>query len=800
MKVSLNWLKRYVDINEDADTLARDLTMFGLNVESIERRGGQYTGVVFGKVLECQKHPSADRLSVCRVDTGGNRPLNIVCGASNVRAGLNVAVAVEGAVLPGDLRIKRTKLRGETSEGMICSEKELKTGEDSSGIIELDFDMKPGESLNGRLGKEDAILDIEVTPNRPDQLSHFGIAREIAALYKRHLREPETMKLDGSDCFRVEIEDFGDCPRFSAAFIDDVRIGPSPDWMKDLLDSVGGKSINNIVDVTNFVLLETGQPLHAYDMDEMAGDMICVRRARQDEKLKTLDNIQRDLDGKVMVIADQERAVGVAGIMGGADSEVMGKTRRILIESAMFDPRTVRGSSRRLKLDTEASYRFEREGDIGYTVRALERACWLIKNAGAGNPRPVYVDKLISGERIDPLRVDLRVRQANRLMGTHLDGEDIAVLLGRLGLVCDGSGNDITVHIPSFRRDLKEEVDLVEEAARVYGYDNIGRDVIDTGKKIFSRVSVVDRRNDGIAEYLSSRGFAEVINSSFMDPQDVRKFEWNEKNPAFRPVIIENPLSSAQSMLRTSLLPGMLKVIGRNAPVEQEGIRIFEMAKVFLPVTGGESLPDEQLELAAMFTRKSSPVQWSLEQRQTDFFDMKGELEAFFERFNIPCDIQMERIREREPDYIFEWTSKNRKISECGLIPGRFCRKFEIDTPVYYFTVNMHAFHEIGCGEPRYASMSQYPAVKRDLCVVAPERVTFVDIKKIVEKRAKFLEFTRLFDYYRSGNLEEGKRSYSFRMAFRSTEGTLDDVTVDKVIEKILDGLERELQVQLRME
>jgi len=797
VKVSLNWLKRYVDINEDADTLAGDLTMFGLNVEGIERSGARFTGVVFGKVLECGKHPAADKLSVCAVDTGGTRPLNIVCGAPNVRTGLNVAVAVEGAVLPGDFRIKKTKLRGETSEGMICSHRELGTGEDASGIIELDFEMNPGDSLEGRLGKGDAILDIEVTPNRPDQLSHFGVAREIAALYNRKLREPERIELSLSDSFRIEIEDFGDCPRFSVALVDDVKIGPSPDWMKDLLASVGGKSINNIVDVTNFVLLETGQPLHAYDLDKLSGNMICARRARQDEKLRTLDDVQRDLDPGVMVIADQDRPLGVAGVMGGADSEVRENTRRILLESAMFDPRAVRGSSRRLKLDTEASYRFERESDIGDTVRAIERACWLIKAAGAGVPRPVYSEKLVSPERIAPRIVSLRAGQANRLMGTHLDGEDLASLLGRLGLSCEWTENTVSARIPSFRRDLKEEVDLIEEAARVYGYDNMGREV-GNGRCIYSRIAVDDYRNESIAAYLSSRGFAEVINSSFMDPNDLLKFEWSKNDPSMKPLAVENPLSSAQSILRTSLLPGMLKVIGRNAPVEQEGIRIFEMAKVFIPVTGGESLPDEQLHLAVMFTRKSSPAQWSLEQRQSDFFDMKGELEALFERFNIPSEIQMARAREKEPDYIFEWALNNGKIAECGMIPGRICGEFDVDTPVYYFMIDLEVFHAAGMGEPRYAPISPYPAVRRDLCVVAPGRVTFGDIRKVVEKRAKFLEFIRLFDYYRGGNLEEDKRSYSFRMAFRSAEGTLDDATVDRVIGRILDGLERELQVQLR--
>ena len=359
MIVSLNWLKRYVDIEEDPATLAHDLTMFGLNVESVDVKGGEYTGVVFGRVLECGKHPDADKLSVCKVDAGTGTPLNIVCGAPNVRTGLSVAVAVQGAVLKGGFKIKKTKLRGQVSEGMICSETELGIGEDASGIIELDMDLEPGADLSGRLGSSDVILDIEVTPNRPDQLSHFGIAREIAALYMRKLREPEFFGLEPGYDFKIETEDEGDCPRYSAAFVNEINVGPSPQWMQELLMSAGVKPIYNIVDVTNFVLLEMGQPLHAFDRDMLGRDGILVRRGKPGEKMYTLDGIEREVGEDVLLITDGETAVGVAGVMGGRDSEITDRTKRVLIESAWFGPRAVRRSSRELKLDTEASYRVE---------------------------------------------------------------------------------------------------------------------------------------------------------------------------------------------------------------------------------------------------------------------------------------------------------------------------------------------------------------------------------------------------------------------------------------------------------
>ncbi len=799
MKVSLNWLKRYVDIEEEPATLSHDLTMFGLNVEGVEITGGEYSGVVFGRVLESGQHPNADKLSVCKVDTGGEAPLDIVCGAPNVRAGLSVAVAVQGAVLKGGFKIKKTKLRGEVSEGMICSETELGIGEDSSGIIELDMDLEPGASLDGKLGSSDIILDIEVTPNRPDQLSHFGVARELAALYMRELREPELFDLGPGYDFNIETEDDGDCPRYSAAFVDEIKVGPSPKWMQDLLVSAGVKPIYNIVDVTNFVLLEMGQPLHAFDREKLGRDGIFVRRGKEGEKFYTLDDIEREVGEDDLLITDGETPVGVAGVMGGRDSEITDSTRRVLIESAWFDPRAVRRSSRDLKLDTEASYRFERECDPGITVKALQRACMLIAEIGAGKPEKLYADYLTDSGLIELRTITLRTKQANRLMGTKLAADDLVELLSRLELVSKVDGKDVSVTIPTFRRDIAEEVDLIEEVARLYGYDNIGRDE-ERRSSLFSEVSVTDMRNDELCDRLASRGFAEVITTSFMDPGDPGRFEWGENDPRSHPVEISNPLTVAQSAMRSSLLPGMLRVIQRNAPVEREGIRIFELAKVFLKREEGNGLPLEELHLTAMFTRKSGPLQWHGEQRDFDFFDMTGEAESAMGWLGAPEDLAMERRKTDEPDFIFEWIIKNKPVGTCGMIPARIAVRFDIETPVYYFDLILDAFPPGGGGRTAFTMISPYPGVKRDLSVLAPERVTFSDIRNVVKKRAKHLESVRLFDYYRGDRLGEGKKSYAFRMNFRSLEGTLDDETVDKTIEKVLASLQNELQVALRSE
>ncbi len=799
MKVSLNWLKMYVEIDEDPATLANDLTMFGLNVESMEVSGGEYTGVVFGRVLECGRHPNADKLSVCTVDVGTGISLNIVCGAPNVRAGMSVAVAVQGAVLKGGFKIKKTKLRGEVSEGMICSETELGIGDDAGGIIELDMDLEPGASLDGRLGSSDVIMDMEVTPNRPDQLSHFGIAREIAALYMRELREPELFDLEPGYKFPVETENDGDCARYSAAFVSDINIGPSPKWMQDLLISAGVKPIYNIVDVTNFVILEMGQPLHAFDRDMLGRDGILVRRGRSGESMYTLDDIEREVGQDVLLITDGETPVGVAGVMGGRDSEITDSTKRVLIESAWFDPRAVRRSSRELKLDTEASYRFERECDPGITVKALMRVCRLITDIGAGKPENLHADYLADRELVEPRKITLRTKQANRLMGTRLAADDLVELLSRLQLISVEDGKDITVTVPTFRRDIVEEVDLIEEAARLYGYENIGKEE-ERRSSLFSEVSIVDRRNEELCDRLAERGFAEVITTSFMDPGDPGRFEWGESDPRSRPVEISNPLTVAQSAMRTSLLSGMLRVVQRNATVEREGIRIFELAKVFLQREEGSGLPHEELHLTTVFTRKSAPLTWHGEQRDFDFFDMTGEAESVLEWLGAPEDLIMERIKADEPDFLFEWILKNSPAGTCGKIPGRVAARFDIDTPVYFFDLLIDAFPPGRSGRKSYSRISQYPAVKRDLSVLAPERVTFSDVRNVVKKRAKHLESVRLFDYYRGDRLGERKRSYAFRMTFKSLEGTLDDETVDRTIDRVLASLQNELQVTLRSE
>jgi len=799
VKVSLNWIKRYVDIDEDVEVLASDLTMFGLNVEEIEIGEPGFSGVVFGKVLEVSKHPSADKLRVCKVDVGQEKPLNIICGAPNVAEGQGVPVAIHGAKLPGGVRIKKTKLRGVVSEGMICSESELGIGSDSRGIMVLDFDLKPGTPLDDVLGEEDVILDIEVTPNRPDLLCHLGIAREVSAIYGETLRYPEVIKLhDDEKSFDLSIEDGEDCARYTAAFIENVKIAPSPEWMQKLLLSAGMKPINNIVDVTNFVLLELGQPLHAFDRDTLDGGSIVVRRARKGENLKTLDEIERELDEGILVIADASKPIALAGVMGGLETEVTTSTTRVVLESAAFNRKLIRTASKRFKLETEASYRFERECDPGITKLAVERACYLIKKIGAGEPVTVCRDLNLRPELLKDKVIELRVKQVNRLLGTHLDGEDIKELLGKLELKAEvKKGGHVRVNVPTFRRDLNEEVDLIEEIARVYGYENISSDI---GKRtnIFSKQSVEEKKNEELCSFLVSRGFAEVITSSFMNPSDLEKFGWGEDDPRNRPIKIANPLTEAQSLLRTSLLPGLLNVVRQNSPTEIEGIKIFEIGKVFIAHNDNEldSLPDEEVHLTSVFARSAIPLQWIEKQRDFDFFDLKGEFEAILEMVGVIGDISFERLDEN--DYIFGWFVEGEKIAEGGLIPSRITRAFDLEDKVFFFDLLIDKLERMVPYSKSYSPIIQYPPVKRDLCIVVNEDVSFSELERVIRQETKFLDSIRLFDYYRGGHLGEGKRSYTVRLSFRSEKGTMESEEVDNIVEKLLDVLRDRFQARLR--
>ena len=749
-------------------------------------------------MLEAKPHPDADRLRVCRVDTGQGEPLEIVCGASNVAAGQRVAVALVGAKLPNGVKIRKSKIRGVMSNGMICSEVELGLGAESSGIIVLDSDAPLGIPLADVLGKTDAVLELEVTPNRPDQLSHIGVAREIAALYRTSLRLPEaaapTESPDDTD-IEIAIDDPNDCYRFVARAIHGVTMEPSPAWLKSALERVGVHSVNNIVDVTNYVMIETGQPLHGYDLNALPSAHMGVRRARRGERLDALDGASYELDDTHLIITAHDEAVGVAGVIGGMPTRISDTTTDILLEAAAFDPATVRRTRKALNVSTDASYRFERGSDREACRRASDRATALIIEVAGGHAGKV-VDAFPAPRK--PRSVTLRRATVRRLLGENLSADSIAEILGRLefGLVSSDT-EAVTVSVPSFRWDIDEEADLVEEVARVYGYENIGK-----GWKYRATVPSVpdrfDRFVDRLSEHLVARGHTEILTTSFSDGREQEWFGWAEGDPRSHAVAIKNPLSSNHGQMRTHLLPGALDVVVHNIARGRRELYLFSVGRVFFPTAAETALPDEPTQILVVRTRPEGTAFWRSTATPVDFFEIKAEVESLLAT-HAPESLA-ELVYEFEPSHgAFRYADRRRTVVEGGIVPARAARDLDLAQPVWYAVIDVSALFEHAAATPAFRPFSEFPASRRDLSLVAPSGITWAQIEKhVVKVGGRLLESAHVFDVYRGGTLGEGRTAYGVRLALRSNEATLTDADVDALIAKLVSKLESELGVTLR--
>ena len=794
MLVSVSWLKRYVEIPVDAATLAHDLTMLGVKVERVHAAGPAHPAVVIGHVLEARPHPGADRLTVCRVDAGGGAPMEIVCGAPNVAAGQTVAVALPGAVLAGGLKIRKSKIRGVVSNGMICSEIELGMGEDAAGIMVFDSQAAPGTALSDALGGAEPVLEIEVTPNRPDQLGHIGVAREVAARYGVPLRMPEAdvhCSTDGEPCFGVRIENPDDCYRFTGRVVRGVHVGPSPAWLRGELERVGLKSINNIVDVTNFVMMEYGQPLHAYDLGRLQG-RIGVRRGRKGERLAALDEVTYAVDGEALLITDDDVPIGVAGVIGGMDTRVTEKTVDLLVESAAFEPRLVRRTRRAMNLSTDASYRFERGSDRTVCMTASDRATRLILEIAGG----------AAGEAVDafpapmpPRTVAIRPSFASRVLGVSLSGDEIASLLERLSFATSGGDDSIAASVPSFRVDVAEEADLIEEVARLYGYDRIGQ-----GWSFRSttpaRLDAFDGFVQAIGAHLCARGYTEVMTSSFTDGREVGLVGWSADDPRIRPVEIRNPLSANHRFLRTSLLPGVLGVVQHNADRGNKDIRVFHAGPVFLARPEG-GLPEESPRLLLACSRPPGKNFWNQPNPELDLFDMKEEAERVLAAVRVDWERMTFSFEATAGRFLY--AARGRTVVEGGVAGAAVCEAYEIAQPLWWAELDLGALFELRSRRSAFRPVSAYPVSKRDLSLVTPAGVDWAQIEKTLVKHAgRLLESHWVFDVYRGESLPDGHTAYGVRLQFRSAEGTLRDADVDAAVAKVVSKLQSDLGVALR--
>jgi phenylalanyl-tRNA synthetase beta chain len=805
MKISHSWLQKYVDFKLRPHEMVDGLTMLGLEVESVEDLAKKYDHFVVGEVVERAKHPNADRLTLCKVNTG-NEVQEIVCGAPNVAAGQKVAVALVGATIPHNQHdpegnpfvLERAKIRGVESNGMICSAFELGMGEDASGILVLDPGAHAGMPLAKFLGQTDIIYEIGITPNRADCLSHIGIAREVGLLSKKKIRIPvvrlKESVIPSARHTKIVIEDKTGCPRYSARILRNVRIEPSPKWLQDLLTSVGVRPINNVVDVTNYVLMETGQPLHAFDYDKIADHTIVVQRAKDGEKFTTLDGKERTLNSETLMICDARRPVAIAGVMGGGNSEISNGTTTILIESAFFDPRSIRKTSKYLGLSTEASYRFERGTDIGITTYAADRAAQMIQELTGAEILKGVLDAY--SHKLKELRIKLRISRTNQVLGTMLSKSQIKEHLSHIGMKSTSVSNDVLeAIIPTFRVDIGQEIDLVEEVARVYGYNNIETTTVSSID--FSNAVFADRVESDIRNYFSNAGFNEMVANSLQD-------DATASIPGLPTVKMLNPVSVEMSTMRTSLVPGALQIVRHNRNHGNKHLRLFELGKVYCvgEATDGKSLKGfrEEDRLLILMCGKPVTAGIGIQPRQTDIFDLKGEVEAFLSKV---CLDKYRFIyydtRSALTDSTISIEINGVETGFLGRVKGELTTKFDIDDPVFVCELALEILSEGMRSERKYAPLPKFPSVTRDLAFVVDGSVTQQSLERAIRESGKpLLASVVLFDEYRDEKIGAGKKSLAYALEFQSQDHTLTDRETDQLITRIVDAARKECDAVLR--
>ncbi len=791
MKVSLSWLKEYIPVDMATDELVAGLTMAGLEVDAVTERYDYLENVVVSRIVEISQHPNADKLSLCKVDVG-DKIISIVCGAPNAAKDLVVPCALPGAVLPGGMKIKKGKLRGEKSEGMLCSAFELELSNDRDGIMGLDTDCEPGTPLAEALDLNDVTIEIDLTPNRPDCLSLIGTAREIGALdghfHKVKYPEPDLPEASPSygnisEYTSVTIIDEALCPRYAAKLIFDVTIEPSPFWLQDRLNSVGIKPINNIVDVTNFVMMETGQPLHAFDFDRLEGQRIEVRAANAGEKFTTLDDAEHELTSDTLMICDGEKPVAIAGVMGGLNSEIESSTTRVLLESAYFDPASIRKASKMTGLNTDAAHRFERGIDPEGVVFAINRAAALMTRISGGN----LVDGLIDEYPLPVAskEIEMSVAAINTRLGTDLTLEDMAGYLEHIDFQIEKVDEDmLKVVPPSFRVDVSRPEDLSEEVARLWGYNNIKTTFPVIPAEAFELAPSIASKNI-ILRSFAGFGFSEVINYSFIHNLSCDRLLVDEKDKRRNTVEIINPLSEEQSVMRTSLVPGLLTNVNYNNSRQVKNLRIFEIGKVFFKVE--EAVQPEEVEtLAGALTGNKVEQGWSSKPVACDFFDLKGLLEGFFAELHIK-DVVFTTADQSEVPYLRKGYaakifSGDKELGFIGRVHQNVLENYEIKQDVFVFEIDLASLMGLISPERNAVVIPVYPAVTRDTTIICDNDVLVGDILACVNNSGeKLVESAELLDVYIGDQIAEGKRSLSFRVTYRSHGKTLKDKAVNKI-------------------
>jgi phenylalanyl-tRNA synthetase beta chain len=783
MDLSMKWLNEFVDIDLKPRDFAQAMTMTGSKVESWRTEGEDINKVVVGRVLSVDKHPNADKLVVCSVDVGGEEPIQIVTGATNVFAGALVPVAENGSTLPGGVKIKKGKLRGVESNGMLCSLGELKLTKGDfpyaveDGIFIIEEDCRPGDDIRKALGIDDTVVEFEITPNRPDCLSVIGLARETAATFDKPLRLHEPQVKGGSaktrDYVDAVIREPELCYRYSARAVKNVKIAPSPRWMRERLRASGIRPINNIVDITNYVCLEYGQPMHAFDYRYIAGGVINVRRAVKGEKIVTLEGASHELDESMLVIADKEKPVAVAGIMGGEYSGIMPDTDTIVFESAMFNGASVRVTSRKLGLRTESSARFEKGLDAQGTLKALNRACELAEMLGAGEPASDWIDVDCTDKT--PRTVRLDADWTNRFLGTDISEDFMVKALRKL----DFKVEDNLITVPSYRGDVSQKADIAEEVARMFGYDRIPVRLMH-GATVRGGLTVRQKFDQRARDTLLACGLTEITTYSFISPKYYDKILMPKDSPLRRSVTIINPLGEDTSIMRTTMMPSMLEVLGKNFSNRNLSAAMFEQGTIYVP-HGENELPDELPQTAiGMYGEKY------------DFYTLKGAVEELLAMAGIR-DYDVEAVSDDpsfHPGRCADVLLGGKRIARLGEVYPDVSENYGIESRVYYASVDAQALFDNAALDRVYTPLPKFPATVRDIAVTCDEVLPVLKLEKTIKSAAgKSLESIELFDVYRGHQIAQGKKSVAFSITLRASDRTLTDEETAKTMERIVSAL-----------
>jgi phenylalanyl-tRNA synthetase beta chain len=800
LKVTINWLNEFLNpkITDTVD-VADSLTMSGSEVKKMNHTGDIYQKIVVGRIIDFSIHPDADKLTLCEVDIGTKR-LKIVCGAKNFKKGDKVAVALPGAKIK-DLVIKKSRIRGQISEGMMCSEMELGISPDSEGIMILDKSSKVGDEFSKSAGLDDTVLELEITPNRPDCMSIIGIAREISALTGSELMIPGysyNKKLNTDPGFKIEIKDYKLCPRYSAKIFKAIPYVASPGWLRNRLTLCDIRPINLMVDLTNYIMLETGQPLHAFDKDLLDSDVIVIRNAQKGEEIITIDDSIRILEDDALVIADHKRAVAIAGIMGGKETEINQDTRNVLLESANFYGPSIMRTSKKLGLRSEASNRFEKKIDPLLTVFAIERFASLFEKITNLKAEGCIYDNYIEAER--ERKINLRVRKVDEVLGKKIDAGLISDILKKLKIANRLKGETIQAVVPSFRyEDLEREIDLVEEIARIYGYDKL--DSIPTpASNRRGKYSDYQKTVKDIRQILCDAGLIEVINYSFESIENLKKYKILNEDAYNKNVEIINPINEDFKLLRPTLMTGLVKNVEFNVNHDIKDIGIFEISRVFRNKVKGE-LPEEINMLGIMISGKAVRKAWGGEERDYDFFDLKGILESICNEYYPGEDL---KIREQEYGFFHPRISGiinigNLNMGIIGKIHPLLIEEAEIGQDIFYMEIDLDKFINNVKRSVKFKSISQFPSIDIDLAIVVDEKVKNEDIVNEIRKTGTdLLREVKLFDIYRGKQIKEDKKSMAYSLKFRNDDRTLKDTEVEIIVKRILENLGRRFNAKIR--